>query len=351
MKSVLRLVLVSFAAALGAPALAAEATGEFWEMTTKMEMAGMPAGMPGMMGGQPQRVCMLKGQESKPVKSGPDDNCTMSDMKQSGNTVTFNMKCTGKNPMTGSGEITSTPNSFNQRIKMKMDGEDMTIVSTGKRVGGACKGDEQLNEAFAGAAAAQTKDCQAALDENRYDQFLKAAEKMGGDMKANCAAMPTAASRKNCEAASDPGCTKLRPQMCARLGADLKSYDKFNKFANKGLALAEECGLGPDKIVQQHCTTALDQKDWSFVVERCKNDSRVAELRKQHCIGRDYTTVDASHRSMCSAIGGLSVAKAGNRDGADATAKPAVQKEAAKQSALEEAKKEGVKVLKDIFKF
>ncbi len=352
MKSVLSFVLAVSLSQLGTSALAAEATGELWEMTTKMEMAGMPAGMGGM-GMPPQKVCMLKGQESKPVKSGPDDNCTMSDVKQSGNTVTFNMKCTGKNAMTGSGEITSTPNSFSQRVKMKADGEDMTIVSTGKRVGGACKGDEQLNQAYAGAADSNAKSCQASLDQNEYGRFLKATEKLGGDNRAQCANMPTAESKKNCEAASDFGCSKLRPQMCSRLGADLKVRDKFVSFANKGLALAEECGLGPDKIVEQHCTISLDQKDWRFVADHCQKDSRVAALKKQHCIGRDYTSVAQSQRDMCSTIGGLSVAKAGSGDAdtGDASAKPATQKEAAKPSALEEAKKGGVKVLKDIFKF
>jgi Protein of unknown function (DUF3617) len=299
-----------------------------------------------------QKVCMLKGQEGKPVSSSPDDkNCTMSNLKQSGNTMTFDMKCTGKNAMTGSGEVTSTPSSFNQRVKMKVDGEDMTIVSTGKRVGGACKGDEQINQAFVGAADAQVKGCQEALEKNAYGQFLKAMEKLSGDRKADCATMPTAESRKNCEAAVEVGCAKLRPQMCARLGADLKVRDKFVSFANKGLALADECGLGPDKIVEQHCTASLDQKDWRFVADHCQKDGRVAELKKQHCIGRDYTTVAANQREMCSTIGGLSMAKAGSADTADAGAKPAAQKEAAKPNALEEAKKGGVKVLKDIFKF
>ena len=49
------------------------------------------------------------------------------------------MKCTGKDAMSGSGEITSTPTSFNQKIKMRSGGDDMVMVSTGKRVGGACK--------------------------------------------------------------------------------------------------------------------------------------------------------------------------------------------------------------------
>ena len=45
--------------------------------------------------------------------------------------------------------------------------------------------------------------------------------------------------------------------------------------------LAEECGLGPDKVVQQHCTTGVEKKDWSFVAKHCKNDGRVEALRKR----------------------------------------------------------------------
>ena len=347
MRSISNLVLALPLCVLGAPAPAAEATGEFWEMTTKMEMAGMPAGMAGMMGGPPQKVCMLKGQEGKPVKSKDRDDCTMTDFKQSGNTVTFNMTCSGKNPMTGSGEITSTPGSFSQRIKMKTDGEDMTVVSTGKRIGGACKGDEQINQALAGAAGAQAKDCQAALDKNDYGRFLKATASLGGDNRAQCAHMPTAESKKNCEAANDFSCAKERPQMCARLGADLKDRDRFVKYANKGLTLAEECGLGPSKIVEQHCTSGLEQKDWRFVADHCQKDSRVAALKAQHCIGRDYTSVAANQRDMCATIGGLG--KSRSTAAADAAAKPAP--EAAKPNAVEEATKGGVKVLKELFKF
>ena len=140
MKSFLSVAATMAFLTLALPAMAAEGEGEWWEITTKMEMPGMPAGMAGMPGAGPAvKFCMIKGQEGKPVKSKGKDDCAMSDLKQSGNTMRFNMKCTGKDAMTGSGELTSTPNSFNQKIKMRSDGEDMLMVSTGKRIGGACK--------------------------------------------------------------------------------------------------------------------------------------------------------------------------------------------------------------------
>ena len=114
---------------------AAAAEGEWWEMSTKMEMPGMPA----MPGGQTVKFCRPKGEEAKPVKSADDKNCTITDVKNAGNTVTFNMKCTGKDAMTGSGEITSTATSFNQKIRIRTVGDAMVMVATGKRIGGACK--------------------------------------------------------------------------------------------------------------------------------------------------------------------------------------------------------------------
>ena len=113
----------------------AAAEGEWWEMSTKIEMPGMPA----MPGDKPVKFCRPKGDEGKPVKSDDDKNCTITDVKNAGNTMTFNMKCTGKDAMSGSGEITSTPTTFKQKIKMRTGGETMAMVSTGKRIGGACK--------------------------------------------------------------------------------------------------------------------------------------------------------------------------------------------------------------------
>ena len=116
-------------------AAAAAAEGEWWEMNTKMEMPGMPA----MPAGQTVKFCRVKGDEGKPVKSDDDKNCSITDVKNAGNTMTFNMKCTGKDAMSGTGEITSTAATFNQKIKMRTGGENMVMVSTGKRIGGACK--------------------------------------------------------------------------------------------------------------------------------------------------------------------------------------------------------------------
>lgn len=134
MKRFFEIAIAAASLTLTLPAMAA-GEGEWWEMTTKMEMPGMPA----MPGGPPTKFCRVKGDESKPVKSDDDKNCSITDVKNAGNTMTFKMKCTGKDAMTGSGELTSTATTFNQKIKMRSGGEDMVMVASGKRIGGACK--------------------------------------------------------------------------------------------------------------------------------------------------------------------------------------------------------------------
>lgn len=135
MKLVISFAITAGSLTLALPAVAA-GEGEWWEMSTKVEMPGMPA----MPGGQTVKFCRVKGDEGKPVKSTDDKNCAITDVKHTGNTMTFNMKCTGKDAMTGKGEITTTPTTFNQKIRMRSGGDDMTMVSSGKRIGGACKG-------------------------------------------------------------------------------------------------------------------------------------------------------------------------------------------------------------------
>ena len=336
------MLFVTVTAAAPLLAAPAEPTGEFWEVTSKMEMPGMPFAMPA----NTAKVCMLKGQQSTPGKTADKNkDCTITDLKQSGNTTTFKMKCTGKEPMAGSGEITHTPNSFSQKIKMQSDDGDMLMISNGKRIGGTCKGDEKINEMLGSQAKEVARSCQQALDEKDYGHFLKSTGQTTSTLKDNCKQMPTAESKKSCEAANDLGCTKLRPAMCESLAVDLKTQKSYKKVAgNKaGLQLATECGLAPDKARQQYCNSSIDKKDWSFVGEFCLKEEKVVALRKEHCVGRDYTSVDRKHIDMCSAIGGM---KRSAREDEEST-----PDEGATPNTPETMKKEGLKALKGFLKF
>ena len=61
-----------------------------WEITTRMEMPGMPFPMPAMT----NKVCIGKGEEKNPGKSKEDKDCEMTDVKTSGNKTSWKMRCT-----------------------------------------------------------------------------------------------------------------------------------------------------------------------------------------------------------------------------------------------------------------
>ena len=121
---------------LGAPHIsAAQGPDELWEVTTKMEMVGMPMAMPP----QTQRVCKRSGVQQDADLMPKDRGCKMADVNRSGNRTTFTMVCEGKDKITGMGDITSDKAIYQGTMHLKgtMDGHpvDMTQSFTGKRLG------------------------------------------------------------------------------------------------------------------------------------------------------------------------------------------------------------------------
>jgi hypothetical protein len=112
-----------------------------WEVTTEMDMPGMPMKMPAMKTTQ----CVTKEQANDPnlaVPKGSQDknsDCKVADFKTVGNTVTYSMKCEGKRPMTGSGEITYAGDTYAGWMKMKTADTEMTMKYTAKRLGDCTK--------------------------------------------------------------------------------------------------------------------------------------------------------------------------------------------------------------------
>jgi hypothetical protein len=111
----LPLMLASLSCAM--PALAAPNMEEGnWEITMKMEMVGMPFAMPPMKHNQ----CMTK-KDMVPDSSQKGQDCTMSDQKITGDTVSWRMQCKDKDGVTeGEGKITYAGKSYDGAMLMKM---------------------------------------------------------------------------------------------------------------------------------------------------------------------------------------------------------------------------------------
>jgi hypothetical protein len=121
-----RLAAVSALAFVLLP-LEAQAPGDLWQVTTKMQMPGMN------MPAQTSQVCAAKTWTRPP--GGERAGCTTSNFARSGNTATWDTVCTGQQSMKGHGEITLNGDSYNGTIQFSGDGFSMTIQLEGKKVG------------------------------------------------------------------------------------------------------------------------------------------------------------------------------------------------------------------------
>ena len=131
-------VLVAVLVVLLVPAVsfAAKTMQEgLWELTTQMEMPGMPMKMPPTV----MKHCYTKSDVSDQKKIiSRDKNCTVTDLKTSANKVTWKLKCTGENAATMTGETVFDSNSYTSVMNMNSHGQKMTMKVKGKRLGN-CK--------------------------------------------------------------------------------------------------------------------------------------------------------------------------------------------------------------------
>ena len=128
-------VALSLVAALSTPDPAfGQGKDDLWEVTTKMEMPGMPMAMPPQI----NRFCIAKGGKDEDYVP-KRENCKVLESKRSGNKVTYKMACTGKDAMTVAGETTFGSNAYDGKMMMsgKADGQsfEMSQTYSGKRVG------------------------------------------------------------------------------------------------------------------------------------------------------------------------------------------------------------------------
>ena len=329
----------------GSGVLLAAGNDELWAVTSKMEMEGMPFAMPG----QTTNVCIEKGKQNDPSRAVPTDkkqDCKTTDVKMSGNKSTWKMVCTGKDAMTGSGEMTSGNGSYNGKMQMHSKDGDMNMSYAGKRIGTcdyatenpSAKANAMIAQHQAASEQERVKECKQALDENSYGHFLKP----------DCSWAKDAQSKKMC---SGMACPDMRPQMCDRLSKKMSASDEGyvdvaeHKEARK---LALECGLPFEKATRAYCKRQLDAKDYKQLADYC--DKEAKPLFDKYCAGRDYTAaMDSGYGPICQRYG-----KWKNADGEDAPAdgqnKPASD---GKSNSSNPAKSilDGAKSLKGMFGF
>lgn len=290
------------------------APGEYWEITAQMEVPGMPFGMPA----QKSKVCLPKGGESDPNRTqDKDSKCNFTDVQRSGNTVKFKGTCINGHgdKMNVSGETTHDSNSF--KTKMKMSGEsqgrpmNMSMNSSGKRVGGSCDSEEMAKKMQAQGEAARMQSANAkqdlqahACDTTKSDQLLMAGGYYGG------AAPLCTNKREYCQAVQNK--VTHEPNAYEQLA---NQEEQRKKFAAQGVKGTEEtsvmhiCGLNLASMKKSVCKNSVHRGPADFLDKNCTaaeakefREYARAQADKNQAAGgdqcsRDYTAPD--QRAAC----------------------------------------------------
>lgn len=129
-----RMVVLAAGLALAAAVAAAPRMKPgLWEMISTMEGAGMPSAMPPMTFRHCYRPEDIKDLRNTVPQKNP--SCKVTDWKESGDTVTWKMACTGANAMTGGGRITYAGDRYTGVNTMTTSRGTMTQRYTARRVG------------------------------------------------------------------------------------------------------------------------------------------------------------------------------------------------------------------------
>ena len=118
--------------ALSAAPASAQGKDDLWEVSTKMEMPGMPMAMPA----QTNRFCSAKNRKDEEFVPRQGD-CRMLESRRTGNTFTYKMDCSGSHPSIVDGAITFGGNAYDGKMHLVMKGTNdaMDMTFNGKRVG------------------------------------------------------------------------------------------------------------------------------------------------------------------------------------------------------------------------
>jgi hypothetical protein len=260
----------------GASALAA-GSDELWEMSTRMDMPGMA--MPAVK----TTSCLPREGGYKPESGPKDKNCEVTDLKVSGNKTSWKMHCSGKDEMSGSGEMTRTADTLNGTMKMTMKGGQMTQVMAGKRIG----------------------TCDAAAEKQKFKDKID-------EMNARSA--------------------NAKAENCKRARASAAEYQGYAYFAKTPKAIPSDCAINLEESRVALCKRAAGEKNHKFIKDSCPAEAKAfKDEYDRNCqgFGRGYTA-DSAHPNakLCRSLsfwGGHSAKGGGTDEGGstDGAASPA----------------------------
>lgn len=281
--------------------------GEYWEVTSKMEMPGMPFAMPA----RTSKVCLPKGGEADPRRTqDKDTKCTFSEMNRSGSTVKYKGTCVNGRGDTVNmmGETSHDSNSFSS--KMQMTGQDggrrgettnMAMTAAGKRIGGSCDAEELAKE-----AQAKAQEQRQQTDKMLVDAKAQACDVSNPRNLVTSAHFYTGASpycsNKNeyCQAVRDAA--RSDHEAFERVMSSEDAAEKIAKDKNASADMARGvkdnsvvriCGLDMTGLKQALCKKLVHKGPQYFLDKYCPAEAkeyREYARSQEDCKGRGFTS-------------------------------------------------------------
>jgi hypothetical protein len=286
---------------------AAQNTGELWEISSQMNIPGMPAGM----GAQTQRVCQGDDPERRAASDKDQKDCKVTDKKQTATRLQVTMTCK-QGTITIDQQYNAARTEFKGSMKMNSKEGDFTVNTTGRKVG-ACnvqQANRERDEKIAGmkkqqevamaqGAAAmkqhadtQIKQCTAAVENMQwsgfgiYSQCYKKTD-------ANCKASMDASNQMSPEIAKT--CNARVAEFCRRY----QTQEGFLKAKGDENA-AKMCGITTASVKEAQCPKAAQGGSLLFLGTYCPVEAK--PLAQEHCAGRDYTSkMGGKYGAFCQA--------------------------------------------------
>lgn len=247
--------------------------GEYWEITSKMVMEGMPMAMPA----QTIKVCAPKGESLDPREANKGHECQFSNYKASGQKVSYSFRCVEKGTvMTGDAEYTLGVNKYDGVMHMntKGDGQNMKMTqhTSGKLVGGSCdpgKLARDNEERMRAATASRDKECNTSgyTTEMWIDNSWKFTH-----------------NNQSCP----PG--NQQKEMCAAINKDVGRNAKVYTKMVKNDDLIGICKVDINAATKSICKT-VNKSNVQQLAAYCPAEAKALReaKRKQKCQGRDFT--------------------------------------------------------------
>jgi hypothetical protein len=285
--------------------VAAQTTGDLWEISTQMNIPGMPAGM----GAQTQRVCQGDDPERSAAQSKDRQSCKVKDKKQTATRLTMTMVC-AEGTMTIDQQYNAAHTEFRGTMKMASKEGDMTMNTVGRKVG-TCDVQEARRERDAKGAAMkkQADDAMAqgrAQNKAQAESQLKQCAEAVDTMQHSRLGVYGQCYRKNdsyCKGTMDgvrqvspevvKGCTAQAAEFCKRY----QTQEGFLK-AKANQEAAAMCGVTTASIKAAQCPRALKNESLAFLGAYCPVEAK--PIAQVQCAGRDYTSkMGGKYNAFC----------------------------------------------------